>query len=310
LHYQSPLRHISSLSRIPAGYALTIQFIYLFLLRTIMDSTSLISSEIDAFYSTASEENRLKLGLGPLEYERNQELIQRYLSKQSGVIADIGGGPGIYAEWLSLLGHRVYLIDPVLKHIQQAKKRSGRLKTPFQCILAEAQAVGLPDESVDMVILHGPLYHLQITQHRLNAINEAKRILKKDGIILGFAINFAASAITGLLNGFIHHTDFFEMCKQELKSGVHHPAHNWPGLLPTAYFHKAEELQQEFESTGLISVDVIAVESFIWLDKNYFESRADPRKKEKLLELLRITEKEKSMLGISPHLMIAARKKC
>jgi ubiquinone/menaquinone biosynthesis C-methylase UbiE len=274
-----------------------------------MNSTPLISGEIDAFYSAGSEENRLKLGLGPLEYERNQELIQRYISKQASIIADVGGGPGIYAEWLSLLGHTVYLIDPVLKHIQQAKKRAGRLKNPFQCIQAEAQALNLPDDSMDMVILHGPLYHLQIKQQRLNAIHEARRVLKKDGIILGFAINFAASAVIGLLNGFIQHADFFEMCKQELKNGLHHPAHNWPGLLPTAYFHKAEELQQEFESAGLICLDLLAVESFIWLDKNYFESRADPKKKEKLLELLRLTEKEKSVVGVSPHMMIAARKK-
>lgn len=273
-----------------------------------MNSTSLISSEIDAFYSISSEENRLKLGLGPLEYERNQELIQRYISKQSSIIADIGGGPGIYAEWLSQLGHTVYLIDPVLKHIQQATKRAGRLKNPFQCIWGEAQTLGLPDESMDMVILHGPLYHLQKQEQRLNAIKEAGRVLKKDGVILGFAINFIASAITGLLNGFIHHTDFFEMCKEELKNGLHHPASNWPGLLPTAYFHKAEDLQREFESAGLICIDLLAVESFIWLDKNYFENRADPAKKEKLLELLRITEKEKSVLGISPHMMIAARK--
>jgi ubiquinone/menaquinone biosynthesis C-methylase UbiE len=273
-----------------------------------MNTTFLISDEIDAFYSGASEETRLKLGLGPLEYERNQELIQRYLPKEICVIADVGGGPGIYAEWLSLLGHQVYLIDPVLKHIQQAKKRARRLKNPFQCIHGESQTLSLADGAVDMVLLHGPLYHLQIKEHRLNAINEAKRVLKKDGIILGFAINFAASAITGLLNGLIHHTDFFEMCKQELKNGLHHPVINWPGLLPIAYFHKAEELQQEFESAGLITIDLLAVESFIWLDKNYFESRADPKKKEKLLELLRLTEKEKSMLGISPHLMIAARK--
>ena len=275
-----------------------------------MNSTLLISSEIDAFYSISSEKNRLKQGLGPLEYERTQELIQRYISKQACVIADVGGGPGIYAEWLSLLGHTVYLIDPVLKHIQQAKKRAGKLKKPFQCIQAEAQTLSLPDDSMDMVILHGPLYHLQIKQQRLNAIHEARRVLKKDGIILGFAINFAASAIIGLLNGFIHHTDFFEMCRQELKNGLHYPAHTWPGLLPTAYFHKAEELQQEFESARLTCLDLLAVESFIWLDKNYFENRADPLKKEKLLELLRLIEKEKSVLGISPHIMIAARKNC
>jgi hypothetical protein len=72
-----------------------------------MNTTFLISDEIDAFYSGASEETRLKLGLGPLEYERNQELIQRYLPKEICVIADVGGGPGIYAELLYLLGHQV-----------------------------------------------------------------------------------------------------------------------------------------------------------------------------------------------------------
>jgi ubiquinone/menaquinone biosynthesis C-methylase UbiE len=274
-----------------------------------MNLTSLISSELDAFYSKTSEENRLKLGLGPLEYERNQELIQRFIPKKNCVIADVGGGPGIYAEWLTLLGHKVYLVDPVLKHIQQAEKRSGRLKQPFECIRGEAQTLPLANESADMIILHGPLYHLQIKQQRINAINEAKRVLKNDGIILGFAINFVASAITGLLNGFIHHTDFFEMCRQELKNGLHDSPLNWPGVLPIAYYHRAEQLEEEFEAAGLIVIDLLAVESFIWLDKHYFENRSNPEKKQRLLELLRITEKERSVIGISPHMMIAAKKK-
>jgi len=268
---------------------------------------TLVSNAIDKFYSEASEEKRLTLGLGPLELERNKELILRYLPKRKSVIIDVGGGPGIYAHWLAGLGHAVYLVDPVAKHIAQAKKRAGKLKK-FDCIQGEAQHLKLPAAMADIVILHGPLYHLQAKESRINAILEAKRVLKKGGIILGFAINNAASAIAGLVNGFIHDAAFFKMCKTELLSGLHNPSEQWPGLLPEGYFHRPEALQQEFEAAGLTCLDIIAIEGLIWLDKNYFENRAHLKKREQLMELLRITEKQGSLLGLSPHMMIAAKK--
>lgn len=273
-----------------------------------MNDISLIDSNINTFYTIFSEENRLKQGLGPLEFERSKELIQRYLPAQKSRIIDVGGGPGIYAEWLSNLGHHVLLIDPVLKHIQQAKKRAGKLKKPFQCIIGEAEHLSMRSNYADVIILHGPLYHLQEKIKRLNAINESRRILKKGGVILGFAINHTVSSVLGLLNGYIHHPLFFKMCVDELKSGKHYPAQGWPGLLPKAYFHKPEELQKEFEFCEITCLDIVAVESIIWLDKDYFESRGNPEKNRKLMELLKLIEKEKSLLGISPHIMIAGRK--
>ena len=273
-----------------------------------MKRTPLINVDIDLFYSTGLEEKRLKIGLGPLEYERNQELILRYIFKQQAVIVDVGGGPGIYSEWLANLGHKVYLIDPVLKHIQQAKKRASALPNPFQCLLGEAQELAIQNNFADVVILHGPLYHLSSKEKRACAIKEAKRILKKGGIVLGFGINYTASTLVGLLNGCIHDPDFFSMCKQELSTGIHQPSATWPGLLPAAYFHKQEELQQEFEAEGLTCLALLPVEGFIWLDNKYFESRANHQKNKNLMELLRLTEKEKSLLAMSPHLMIAAEK--
>src|ERR1700739_39693 len=195
----------------------------------------LISSDIDSFYTATSEEGRLQLGLGPLEFERNKELINRFLPKKA-VIADIGGGPGIYAEWLAGMGHEVHLIDPVEKHIKQANKRSKQAKKPFKSILGEAQKLELPDNLADVVILHGPLYHLQLKGERLKAIAEAKRVLKPNGIVLGFAINHSASSIAALLNGFIHAPEILQMCKDELTSGIHNPPKNMPGVLPQAYF--------------------------------------------------------------------------
>ena len=273
-----------------------------------MTVSKLINPEIDDFYSQTSEEDRLQLGLGPLEFERNKELISRYLPKK-GVIVDVGGGPGVYSEWLAGMGHNVHLIDPVEKHIKQANKRSAKAKKPFTSMLGEARQLVLADNFSDVVILHGPLYHLQDRDDRIKALAEAKRVLKPGGTVLGFAINHSASTIAALLNGFIHSPEIFEMCKQELTSGIHNAPKNMPGILPSAYYHRPGNLKAELEEAGLTYVDACAVEGLIWLDKNYFESRSDPQKKAAMMELMIITEKDQALLSLSPHMMIVGRKR-
>ena len=273
-----------------------------------MKKNSLIDDGIDRFYSGSSEETRLQTGLGPLEFERNKALILKYLFNTRSCIVDVGGGPGLYAAWLAELGHSVCLVDPVAKHIAQAEKRAAGLKNPFNVLLAEAQHLDLPDQMADVVILHGPLYHLQEKEERLRAIGEAKRILKKGGHLLGFAINRSASAIACLLNGLIHDKAFFSMCREELLTGKHVPPPGWPGLLPRAYCHRPSELQQEIGEAGLECLSLHAVEGCVWLDRDYFQSRAVPRKKTNLDDLLKLTEQDVSLLAFSPHFMIAARK--
>lgn len=271
-----------------------------------MTSSKLINPEIEDFYATTSEEGRLQLGLGPLEFERNKALISKYLPKK-GVIIDVGGGPGIYSEWLAGLGHDVYLIDPVEKHIKQANKRSAKAKKQFKSLFAEARNLELEDNLADVVILHGPLYHLQAKTDRIAAIAEAKRVLKPNGIALGFAINHSASTIAALLNGFIHNPEIFEMCKAELSGGIHTPPKNMPGVLPPAYFHRPNELKAEFEEAGFTYLGTYAVEGLIWMDKNYFQTRSDPQKKERIMELMQIMEKDPDLLSLSPHMMIAGK---
>jgi ubiquinone/menaquinone biosynthesis C-methylase UbiE len=273
-----------------------------------MAASKLINPEIDNFYAQTSEENRLELGLGPLELERNKDLIVRYLLKKKGVVIDVGGGPGIYSEWLAAMGHEVYLVDPVEKHIKQANKRSAKAKKPFKSILGESRKLEFPDNFADVVILHGPLYHLQLKEDRIKSIAEAKRVLKPNGIALGFAINHSASSIAGLLNGFIHHLALYEMCKEELTTGLHNPPENMPGILPSAYYHRPLQLKSEFEEAGLTYIDTYAVEGMIWLDKNYFETRGDAKKKDAMMELLKLTENDQALLSLSPHMMIAGRK--
>ncbi|WP_312174014.1 class I SAM-dependent methyltransferase [Chryseobacterium sp.] len=267
---------------------------------------NLIDRSIDSFYTKRQEENRLSIGLGPLEFERTKILINRYLNTSSHIV-DVGGGPGHYAHWLAGMGHHVTLIDPVKKHIEQAKRRSTR-GFQFTCLHGEARQIHLPDLSQDLVLLHGPLYHLQDLDERLAALQEAKRILKKGGVVLGFAITHSASTIATLQTGLVHDEKLFAMCISELQSGDHFPPENYPLMLAKVFCHRPSELVDEFETAGFEPLDLLPVEGIAWLDSHFYESWAETRKRNTLLELIKITEKDRELLCFSPHIMLAAKK--
>jgi len=273
-----------------------------------MKNKPLISAELENFYNKASEETRLEKGMGIFEFERIKELIQLHISKPKSTIIDIGGGTGKYAEWLAKNGHEVHLIEPVLKHVKLAEKRAKKLKNPFSVTIGEAKKIPCKNDTADVVILHGPLYHLQKREDRVNAILEAKRVLKKGGLILGFAINYTASTLVGLMNGMIHANSFFEMCKEELTTGIHNAPRDFPFLLADAYYHKPQDLKEEFLEQNLEFINLFAVESLIWLDSEYFANMLDKKKSKTLKALQQLTQNDEYLLPFSPHMMIAVKK--
>ena len=273
-----------------------------------MNSKQLISRNIELFYNKASEETRLNKGMGVFEFERIKFLINKYIPSSSSKIVDVGGGTGKYSEWLAKKGHQVHLVEPVTKHLQIAQSRAEKLKNKFFVHLGESRKLEFPNNFADLVILHGPLYHLQRKEDRELSIREAKRVLRNNGIILGFAINYTASTLVGLLNGLIHKKTFFEMCKEELLTGIHNPPDDFPWLLAEAYYHKPEQLKEEFINQDLTYLNTYAVEGMAWLDKNYFANMMNDKNKETLKKLINITENDTCLLPFSPHIMIAAKK--
>lgn len=273
-----------------------------------MQHKQLISRDIERFYNKASEETRLNKGLGVFEFERVKSLIEKHLNNSPCKILDVGGGTGKYAEWLTKKGHEVHLIEPVDKHLLTAQSRSNSLKNKFSVHKGESRSLDFSSNYADVIILHGPLYHLQKQEDRALTIQEAKRVLKKDGILLAFAINNTASTIAGLLSGLIHKKSFLEMCKLELSSGIHNPPEDFPWLLAEAFYHKPEKLREELIREGLVPSDAYAVEGAIWLDKDFFSNMQNTKRRCNLMELLEATENDKSLLPFSPHYMISAKK--
>lgn len=70
-----------------------------------------IDKTVLAGYNAGIEKDRLRTGMGIIEFERTKEILVEKLPKAPAVIYDIGGGYGEYAWWLASLGYEVHLFD-------------------------------------------------------------------------------------------------------------------------------------------------------------------------------------------------------
>ena len=183
---------------------------------------SLLPREIQEHYLKGQESQRLSSGQGELERLRTQAIFTRELPSPPAVVFDIGGGAGIHAFWLAQRGYQVHLIDPVELHLEQARSHetaSGVALASITC--GDVRMLEITSGTADAVLLLGPLYHLTERRDRIQALGEARRILRPKGILLAAAISRFASLIDGLSRGFFRDGAFREIVAADLYSGQH-----------------------------------------------------------------------------------------
>jgi ubiquinone/menaquinone biosynthesis C-methylase UbiE len=265
-----------------------------------------IREEVLAFYTNGDEAGRLERGIGPLESARSRELIARYLPEAPAVVGDVGGGPGAYSVWLEEMGHRVMMVDAVPLHVEQARERARSARVASISIeLGDARRLGWADGALDVVIIHGPLYHLLERGERLAALREAHRVLRARGVVLAFGVTRYASAVVGVARGWTWDEHYREMCRREISTGEHRTPATWPTLFTTAYFHHVAELADEIAEAGFAHERTFGVEGVAWLAPDFEQAWTDPARRAAILESARWTEDEPVM---SPHIMGVGRK--
>ena len=239
-------------------------------------------------------------GWGQVELLRTRELIRRFIPDAPAKIIDIGGGPGVYAEWLTGLGYEVHLIDPVARHVDQAEQRSADIAVAE---VGDARSLDYPDDSFDVALLLGPLYHLIERDDRLQALREARRVTKTGKPVLVAAINRFASAIDLLYGGTIDDPEFRAIADRDMVDGVHLNTTEDPRYFTTAFFHRADELERELSDAGLTGVELFAIEGIAWAAPDLDERIADPEKRRHLLGLLAKLEREETLFGATGHIL-------
>lgn len=134
------------------------------------------------YYNKFNEDKRLTHRHGIVEYKTAMKYIHEYLKKMDNPkIIDIGAGTGKYSVALANEGYDVTAVELIKHNLMTLKAKNSTVKA------YQGNAINLSmfeDNSFDMVLLFGPLYHLISKEEKINALLEAKRIVKKSGFIL------------------------------------------------------------------------------------------------------------------------------
>ena len=136
---------------------------------------------LEKYYNKFNEDKRLLSRHGQVEFFVAMHYIKEVIGDREHLdIIDIGAGTGRYSVELEKLGHKLTAVELVNKNVSQIKMKSKTI------IAKQGNALNLKfkDDSFDIALLFGPTYHLFSHEDKLKAINEAKRVLRKGGVML------------------------------------------------------------------------------------------------------------------------------
>lgn len=149
-------------------------------------------TELEEYYNKFNEDKRLKSRHGRVEYITTMEYIHRLFfdmkkDPQDIKILDVGAGTGGYSIPLSEEGYDVTAVELVRHNLGILKKNGEKVKAFLGNALKLKR---FQDESFDITLLLGPMYHLHSMEDKKQALSEACRVTKKGGhIIVAYIMN-------------------------------------------------------------------------------------------------------------------------
>ena len=172
-----------------------IKFVCYYIIVIFMNEKELIN-----YYNKFNEDKRLTTKHGQVEFLTAIKYIEKYL-KDGDKILDIGAGTGKYSIYFKNKGYDVEAVELVKHNLKVIEKNNVNIKT----YLANATNLSMiKDDSFDIVLLFGPMYHLISMKQKIDALREAKRIVKNDGyIFISYCMNEYAVLTHGFIEGYI-----------------------------------------------------------------------------------------------------------
>ena len=156
---------------------------------------------VSGFYSRADEDTRLKRSRhGQLEYATTMAYIHRYAGSGSRVL-EVGAGTGRYSIALAKEGMNVTAVELVESNLAVLKENSKGIACIEACQGDATDLSRFADDSFDLTLLLGPMYHLYEPEEVNRAIDEAVRVTRPSGVILFAFISVYAIMYANYLNG-------------------------------------------------------------------------------------------------------------
>ena len=280
-----------------------------------------IDKAVLAGYNAGIERDRLRTGIGILEFERTKEILLEKLPKPPAVIYDIGGAYGEYAWWLASLGYTVHLFDLSETHIAMSAELAAEYPGTklASAVVCDARSVPRPEKSADAVLLMGPLYSITEYEERILAIKESHRLLKDDGLLFSAALTPYSVLVPRIA---LYHIDdtkkrreqedpsVIAIIERALEDGCYeNPEKRIASGLGSSHLHTAKALREELLCGGFDTDSVHGVMGGAWLAPNLDALLENPETKEVLMKTIRMLDTHEEIIGLSGHLLAVSRKR-
>ena len=272
--------------------------------------------KIKNYYKHFDEKNRLKNdNSGKLEFLMTMGILEKNLPAVTDgtdiSVLDLGGGAGVYSFALAKKGYKVTLADLSDTLLAQAKKQKEEDKVQNLISCDQVNATDLScykDNSFDVVLLFGPLYHLTEKEEREKCVSEIRRVLKNGGKVFASFIPHLSGSIA-LVQRFCWSPDQVDINTLEecFDSGKFKNLSD--NGFQEGYYPTSEEIETLFTANGFNKLLVRSIRGFGYEKEDVIYKFKNKNVFAKLLELIDSTAEDKSIIEMCGHAMYIGIKK-
>ena len=256
-------------------------------------------------YQNYKEENRLTTRKARrIEFITSVRAMNELLPK-NGKKLDCAAGTGIYSFYYANKGYEVTALDITPRHIDYIKCKLQDTDYNITADINDATDLSrFNDNSFDVVLCMGPMYHLIDKRDRDKCLKECIRVLKKGGyLVVAYISRFYIYPHIAIEDRKYRDSD---LAKKIINTGT--IKHDDPNCFWTdCYFAVPEELEQDFKIYNVSVVDHLATDGLAPFVNDKFDDM-DENEFETWCEYHYSVCRERSILGSSNHGLIIGRK--
>lgn len=155
---------------------------------------------VSSLYNIFDEGTRLSSKAAQVEFLTTVKQIEKHLKPEMKIL-DLGAGTGEYSIYFANQGYEVTSIELVARHVIQIREKVNE-KMSIEVFQGNALDLSMiKDNTYDIVLCFGPLYHLEKIEDRFQCISEVERVCKENGkMFFAFISNDMVIATETLVN--------------------------------------------------------------------------------------------------------------